>query len=281
MFFFGVLPFVYLAPWSDKSINRHRDTALKIHMFLLCLSVIIYVYIRRTYCVNYDDLPKTIRSKSSRELKVKGCKVLHFEPVCEKKRRILLFPGLGISVRRMLQETCMNVFVQDSEIVCFQVRGLGESDWNVDFDTKSMLEDSLNMMAVFDSITDGTLDTLFIGYSLGCFVSMQSLSHVAVCQMKCRNILLVNGMCSGYNIRSDFKVFAGILGLNVKQHLKLSNVPVTVLHARDDVTIPISEALELKQECDAIGRTCNLFIIEGNHYKYQLSRESVSFLRHL
>lgn len=271
------LPFIYLSPWSQRSSRR----VLKIHIIISFSFMLIYIYVRTTYGSNLRDLPKQVRSTSMREFTANGCKMLVFEPITTKKRRILLFPGLGISVRRMLQESCMDAFIEDSEIVCFQVRGLGESDWNVDFSSKSMLEDALNAVSVFDLMTDCKLQTLFIGYSLGCFVSMQLLSHNCITGVKCDNILLVNGMCSGKKMVSHFKLFASLLNLDVKRHVKNCNVPITVLHAQDDKTIPIDEAIELKSECDSIGRHCKILTCDGDHNDYELSDRTKAFLRKL
>lgn len=278
-FLFSSIPFMYLLPISHRSIDKHKNTAMKIHILLVLTFLFIYFTVRSIWGVNKKDLSKQITSKFSKEFTFKGCKFLYHEPIGKKKRRILLFPGLGISVRRMLQEPCMEVFLEDSEILCFQIRGLGESDWYVDLCSKSMLDDSINMMSVFQSMTDNTIDTLFIGYSLGCFVSMQSLSYVIPLGVKCNNILLVNGMCSGTKMVSHFKIFAMLLGVTMKPHLNNSDVPITMLHAKDDITIPLSEALELKQECESIGRLCTLLTCDGNHGNYTISSEMKSYLR--
>ena len=280
-FNFGVVPFLYLLPLNllrNKSANKYVYKAVNFHLFMILLFLVVYVYTRVVYGKNKNDLPREIRSSSIKEFSVKGCKLLHFQPIQKKRRRILLFPGLNISVRRMIQETCMDVFVNDSEVVCFQIRGIGESDWNVDISAKSMLDDALNVISVFDHMTDQSLDTLFIGYSLGCFVSMQALSHAHIV---CKNILLVNGMCSGNTMVSHFKLFAHCLGVNVKNCLSLSNVPITILHAEDDKTIPMTEALEMKQECDLIGRKCNILSCKGTHNNYKLSSETSELLKRL
>ena len=278
-FLFSSIPFVYLLPISHRSINKHKNTVIKIHIMLVLSFLFIYFSARSIYGVNKKDLPKQIKSVFSKEFTFKGCKFLYHEPIRKKKRRILLFPGVGISVRRMLQEPCMEVFLEDSEILSFQIRGLGESDWYVDLCSKSMLDDSINMMTVFESMTDRTMNTLFIGYSLGCFVSMQSLGYVTSLGINCKNILLVNGMCSGTQMVSHFKIFATLLGVNIKPHLNNSFVPITLLHAKDDKTIPLSEARELKQECDSIGRSCTLLTCDGSHGNYTIPIEIESYLR--
>lgn len=278
-FFFWSFPFVYLLPFSNSSIKRYTLSVLKIHLLLSSVFIVLYVFVRNKFGSNFHDLRKEIKSSSTKEFVVKGCKVLYFEPVKKKKRRILLFPGLGISVRRMLQERCMDVFIEDSEIVCFQIRGLGESDWNVDICSKSMLDDSLNILTLFNHVTDSSLKTLFIGYSLGCFVSMQCLSHTTTRDTRCENILLVNGMCGGKTMVSHYKALSIMLGVNVKQCVRRSNVPITILHARDDNTVPINEAFELKRECDSIGRSCEMLICKGDHNHYEISREDQSFLK--
>ncbi len=278
-FLVSAVPFVYLLPFSHKLIDKHKKTIIKIHMLLVLTLLFVYFTVRSLWCPNCKDLPKQINSRLTKEFTFKGCKLLCHYPTRKTRRRILLFPGLGISVRRMLQEPCMEVFLEDSEIVCFQLRGLGESDWNVDLSSKSMLDDSLNMMTVFESMTEKTLDTLFIGYSLGCFVSMQSLSHTDNMGIRCKNILLVNGMCSGARMVAHYKIFATLLGVNIKPYLKTSNVPITILHAKNDNTIPITEAQELKQECDAIGRSCTVLTCDGDHSNYTIPKSTTSYLK--
>jgi pimeloyl-ACP methyl ester carboxylesterase len=239
----------------------------------------LYLTVRNIWGVNHKDLPKQIKSKFTQEFFFKGCKFLVHQPIRKTKRRILLFPGLGISVRRMLQESCMDGFLEDSEIVCFQIRGLGESEWFVDLCSKSMLEDALNVMNLFESTTDKTIKTLFVGYSLGCFVAMQAMAYVKQLHVRCDNIILVNGMCSGNTMISHFKIFAMLLGINIKPFLKRSEVPITLLHAKNDITIPLAEAQELKEECDRINRPCTLLTCEGTHGCYTLSNELTSYLR--
>lgn len=276
VFLWGSIPFIYLLPLSHKSIQKHRNVVIKIHILLVLTFAVVYFMVRSIWGRNYRDLPQEIKSRFSQEFTFKGCKLLYHQPIRRTKRRILLFPGLGISVRRMLQEPCMEVFLENSEILCFQIRGLGESDWFVDLSPKSMLDDSLNVMTVFESMTDRTVDTLFVGYSLGCFVSMQSLSHITV---NCDNILLVNGMCSGVNMVTHFKIFSMLLNIDIKSYLNKSEVPITILHAKDDVTIPLSEAREMKKECDAIGRPCNLLICNGDHGDYEITSSIKSHLK--
>ena len=86
-------------------------------------------------------------------------------------------------------------------------------------------------------------------------------------------------MCGGTNMVSHFKIFAMLLGVNLKTHLNKSNVPITILHAKNDITIPISEAQELKQECDAIGRSCTVLTCEGDHARYEIPSETKLYLK--
>lgn len=275
-FLFSFLP---LLPISHQLKNKH--TAIQIYLSVLLTLMLVYLAVRNIWGVNYNDLPKQIKSEYRKEFFFRGCKLLYHKPIRKKKKRILLFPGLGISVRRMLQEPCMDVFLEDSEILCFQIRGLGESDWYVDLSSQSMLEDSINAMSVFASMTDNSLNTLFVGYSLGCFVLMQSLGYATALGITCHNGILVNGMCSGTKMVSHFKLFATLLGVTVKPHLNNSTVPLTILHAKDDNTIHLAEAFEMIQECKLIGRSCTLLICDGKHSNYTIPSNIQSYLRHL
>jgi len=272
---------MYLTPFSyQKGIKRYTNAVLKLHFYLSLIFVVTYILARNHFSRNLRDLPVQIKSSSITEFSRNGCKMLYFQPVREKKRRILLFPGLGISVRRMLQETCMQPFIEDSEIVCFQVRGLGESDWDVDIGTDSMLQDALNAVSVFDSMTEN-IKTLFVGYSLGCFVSMQLLSYSRLTNVKCDNILLVNGMYTSEHIVARFKVVTSLMGISVQPHLNKCDVPITLLHAAHDGIVYMQESIELNQACRSIGRRCQLLSCDGNHSNYRLSDETTSILRQL
>ncbi len=254
--------------------------ALRIHIFLSLIFAALYSTIRYHFGKNFRDLPSpSYRVSRTTEFSSKGCKMLFFKPVEKSKRRILLFPGLGISVRRMLEQPCMQPFVDDSEIVCFQIRGIGESCWDVDIASDSMLEDALHAATVFDQLTDGNLKTLFVGYSLGCFVSMQLLSHIWTTNTKCDNILLVNGMYDSQNMIQQYKIMSMLLGVVVQPHVKKSSVPITILHAKDDETIFLQEAIDLQNECMSIGRSCHLFICDGTHSHYSLTEQTFSALK--
>ena len=272
---------MYLTPFSyQKGIKRYTNVVLKVHLFLSLIFVAIYTLTRNYFCRNFRDLPVQIKSSSITEFSRNGCKMLFFQPVRKKKRRILLFPGLGIGVRRMLQEACMQPFIEDSEIVCFQVRGLGESDWDVDIGADSMLQDALNAVSVFDSMTEN-IKTLFVAYSLGCFVSMQLLSYSWLTNVKCDNVLLVNGMYKSEHMMPRFKLFTSLLGISVQPHLNKCDVPITLLHAAHDDAVYLQESIELDQACRSIGRRCQLLSCDGDHSNYRLSDETTSILRQL
>lgn len=281
VFFLWSLPFMYLTPFSyQRGTKRYTNVILKVHILLSLIFLVIYTLGRGYFCRNIKDLPMRIKSSLITEFTRNGCKMLFFQPVRKKKRRILLFPGLGISVRRMLQEACMQPFIEDSEIVCFQVRGLGESDWDVDVGADSMLQDALNAVSVFDSMTEN-IQTLFVGYSLGCFVSMQLLSHCWMTNVRCDNVLLVNGMYKSEHMVPRFKLLTSLMGVTVQPHLNTCDVPITLLHAEHDTLIYPQESIELHQACRSIGRRCQLIICDGDHNKYRLSDETKSILRQL
>lgn len=275
-FFLYSVPFVCLLPLlsSGNATRRTTKKILWIHLFLSVTFVCCYVFVRKKFGENFADksdfISKPIYNQYVNEFHYKKCKMLHFRPSVSV-RRILLFPGLGISVRQMMQETCMLPFLNDSEVLCFQIRGLGESGWDVDLSAKSMLQDALNAVEVFASITKSEDRSLFIGYSLGCFVGMQLLSHLPKTHVVCNNILLVNGMYDGKNMVSKYKILSSLLHVTVKPHVCKSTVPITIIHSKSDATISISEAIDLKRECDSIKRRVQLFVMEGGHSHYTIS----------
>lgn len=250
------------------------------HQVVTMLLVATYVLCRMKYSRNFFDR-QLVTGGQSREFKRYGCQMLHHRPDQVVRRRVIAFPGLGISVRRMLQEPAMRPFVSDSEVLCFQCRGLGESDWVLDLDARSMLDDALNALRVFDETTlNPDVRTIFVGYSLGCFVSMQLLSH-PLGGSSCEHCVLVNGMCTGSRSVMHFRVFAKLLSATVEGHVAGSSVPVTLLHAEDDVTIPIQEAEDFMRECAKHARPVRLLKCAGDHSEYQLSDEHIKILSQL
>lgn len=165
----------------------------------------------------------------------------------------------------------MQPLIHDSEILCFQVRGIGNSDLMVDLSASTMLDDSIQ--AAYTLITHtNELPTLFVGYSLGCFVSMQLLSNIwRIPSFRDPDrIFLVNGMHTGDLLVSHFRLFSSLLGCTVAPHVAQSSVPITILHALDDKTIPFREAESLQTHCQQLGRDVELFTCQGTHSSYIL-----------
>ena len=165
----------------------------------------------------------------------------------------------------------MQPLIHDSEILCFQVRGIGNSDLMVDLSAGTMLDDSIQ--AAYTLITHtNELPTLFVGYSLGCFVSMQLLSNIwRIPSFRDPDrILLVNGMHTGDLLVSHFRLFSSLLGCTVSPHVAQSSVPITILHALDDKTIPFREAESLQTHCQQLGRDVELIKCRGTHSNYIL-----------
>jgi predicted esterase len=267
--------------WSVPSIGiitllrapgcgRQQRRLFWFHQVVAMILLSTYLLCRMKYSRNFVDRQQFLGGQS-REFKRFGCKMLHHRPATRCRRRILAFPGLGISVRRMLQEPVMGPFLSDSEVLCFQCRGLGESDRVLDLNARSMLDDGLNALRVLHETLDPDVRTIFVGYSLGCFVSMQLLSHPL--GGGCEHAVLVNGMCNGDFTVLHFRVFARLLNATVDRHVAGSRVPVTLLHAEDDVTIPIQEAEEMIRICAEVGRPARLLKCAGDHSEYQLSDE--------
>ena len=116
-----------------KPLNhKGYKVAMWIHICLSLLAWGIYIYLRYTYSFNKIDPSDDGYTRHCIEYDHKGCRVLEYMPPNQPKRRILAFPGLMISVRRMIGENCISPFLQDSIIVCYQIRGLGDSDLFVD-----------------------------------------------------------------------------------------------------------------------------------------------------
>ena len=265
-FLWWSVPLVGLLPLQH---SKQGKRLLWIHLFLTLMLSSAYVYCRLRFGKNHPELGIIIKGRQ-RIFSRKGCQMLHFQPLSPASRRILLFPGLGISVTRMLQEPCMAPLLHTSEILCFQVRGIGDSDFMVDLSASTMLDDAIQAAYTLSVETNNELPTLFAGYSLGCFVSMQLLSNTWRIPLfkEPYRILLVNGMHTGDLVVSHFRIFSALLGISVAPHVAQSSVPITLLHAFDDKTIPYEEARSLKRHCEQVGREVELIPCHGTHSKY-------------
>ncbi len=272
-FLWASLPVVCIAPLHGV-VGRRARTLLWMHVCVVLLMVALYAYARVAYGRNLPDPPADALAATGRErvFDHRGCRVLCYEPLRPAVRRLLVFPGLRVGVRRMMREPCVRLFLEDSQIVCFQVRGIGDSDRMVDLSAESMLEDALGMLPLFDALTSSELPSEFVGYSLGTFVCMQLLANAwrVPSVSSPRRALLVGGMFEGALLPPDFKVLALALEISNAAHVAASSTPLFIVHARDDALIPVDEAVQLHDACRRVGRRAELVVCEGSHNDYAL-----------
>ena len=158
--------------------GRVTNVLIWMHVFLCAVAHVLYCYFRAVYARNLlEPSLDDEYVQRTHEFYTAGCKMLLYRPR-SARRRVLLFPGLSVSVRRMLREPGVRMLLPDTEILCFQVRGLGESDLCVDISTTTMLQDSVAAYGEYMCRTNDALPSMFVGYSLGTFVAMQLVSHL-------------------------------------------------------------------------------------------------------
>tara|TARA_Y100000992_G_scaffold256464_1_gene189975 strand:- start:3721 stop:4587 length:867 start_codon:yes stop_codon:yes gene_type:complete len=280
-FLWTTVPVVFLL-LCDLVGARLARKLLAVHVALAVCAAHAYVGARLFFARDVvHSQPDAPPPGACREFMHHGCKMMHYAPPAAAVRRLLVFPGLGVSVRAMLGTPCMRPFLVDSEICCFQPRGIGASDYAVDFTCESMLDDAVHALGAFVEATDGHLPASFVGYSLGCFVSMQLLSNLPwrFPAFECRRILLVNGMYRCDAMCAKFKALSRLLNVTVEPLVDGSRVGVVIVHARDDRTISIKESAQLKSRCDRVGRQADFLVCEGGHAKYTLTKEAQAHLR--
>lgn len=289
VFLLTSVPLVLLLPLRQHRTHqvwrRRVDTIIWIHACTCVAIAMVYTIARLVHAPNTHEPSCEHAMKHGKYTQdmVNGCRVLHYRPQHRAAvRRLLLFPGMHVSVCRMLHEECVKAFLPDAEIVIFQVRGLGDSHHLVDFSASSMLEDALNTLSFFEAVTDRNLACEFLGFSLGCFVSMQLLSQAWRCghALTCERIILVNGMYDGQHMAPKLRLFAKLLGISTAPHVPLSDVPVSILHARRDATIPLVEAYDMQRACRLRGRSVRLYVCDGTHTKYVVDKHAAEFLLH-
>ena len=268
LFLWSSVPVAFIC-FTKPLNNRGFKTALWIHICISVLAWVMYVYIRYTYSFNKADPGSDVYTTRCVEYKHNGCGVIEYMPPRPPRRRILVFPGLMVSVRKMIREECILPFLDDSVVISFQVRGFGDSDLLVDISTQSMCDDCISQYYNFEQRTDKTLPVFFIGYSLGTFLSMQLLSNSRFRGI-CEKIVLVNGLFECKNVVSSLRTLAHILQVGNKQFVHKSRVPIFIIHSRNDTTVSPSESIELIKECRDV-RSVEYMICDGNHSSYKLS----------
>jgi len=281
-FVWSVLPVVCIA--SLNGVGKRARTLLWIHIFIVLSLAMAYAYARVTYGRNLADPPIDALAAigGERVFDHRGCRVLCYEPRKPAVRRLLVFPGLRVGVRRMMLEPCMAMFLEDSQIVCFQVQGIGDSDRMVDLSSSSMLDDALGMLPLFDELTDTRLPSEFVGYSLGTFVCMQLLANAwrVPSVREPRRAILVGAMFDGALLPADFKVLSLALEISNESLVSASRVPLYIIHARDDKLIPVDEAMQLYAACQRVRRRAEIVVCEGSHGAYRLdARTKVALAR--
>lgn len=281
LFVWSSVPVAFISMLKPLNIKGYK-VAMWIHICLSLLAWGIYLYLRFTYSFNKLDPSDDGYTRHCVEYDHKGCRVLEYMPPRPPKRRILAFPGLMISVRRMIRENCISPFLQDSVIICFQIRGLGDSDMLVDLSTETMSEDSISQYLNFETRTN-KLPTFFIGYSLGSFTAMQLLSNMRI-PVFCNRLILVNGLFECEYMYPMFKCLTKILKINNRELVSKSNVPIFVVHSKNDRTVEPRESVNLIKECRASKppRHVEYMFIDGDHANYVFnSEQTVEYTRAL
>ena len=255
---------VCLRPMS----RRGYGVALWIHVCLCLIAWGVYAFMRYTYSFNKADPGGDATTQRCVEYDHRGCRVIEYTPPSRPRRRILAFPGLMISVRRMLREPCIVPFLDDSIVVCYQTRGFGDSDLFVDLSTQTMAEDSLSQYLNFELRTE-SLPTFFVGYSLGSFLALQLLSNERF-GGDCRLAVLVNGFFDCTHIYQTFRLMTSLMGISNADLVGRSRVPILAVHSRGDVTVQPSESARLVRACRRLTppRPVDRLLVEGDHAHY-------------
>ena len=280
LFVWSSIPVAFISMIKPLNLKGYK-VAMWIHICLSLTAWGIYLYLRYTYSFNKID-PSDGFTRHCVEYDHKGCRVLEYMPPYPPKRRILVFPGLMISVRRMIREKCITPFLQDSIIICFQIRGLGDSELLVDLSTETISEDAISQYLNFEIRTNAQ-PTFFIAYSLGSFTAMQLQANIRI-PVVCNKLILVNGLFECEYMYPMFKCLTKILGISNKELLSKSNVPILVVHAKNDKTVEPKESINLIKECRSQNppRHVEYLFIDGDHSDYVFSSEQkVEYARSL
>lgn len=238
------------------------------HAHLLCMSVlcVAYAYLRNRFMHNVREPLRDVLDARCTIYQHEGMRVAHYKPPNVPKQKVLLFPGVCNSVRRMLRHAFVAPLLDDSVIFCTQPRGIGDSDTSVHMNRMTMLQDAL---AAYELSLPFDLPVHVIGYSAGSFMAMQLCATLA--NDEYATLTVVGGMYDNEDMALDMRICC--IALRMRQDdltLRVHN-PVLLVHSSDDAHIGIAEA-ERHAACrrDA-GLPVQLLRVRGEHHEYELS----------
>lgn len=247
---------------------------LYVHLFLVSLVAILYVFLRSRFNQNVSD-PDTDELDSRCALGFhEGMRCLHFFPKQQARRKVLLFPGVNISVRRMLRQDFVTPLLDDCLIVCVQPRGLGESDNAVHMSRATMQADAL---AAFELLTPFDLPVHIIGYSAGGFMAIQLCAGLE--PLLYSSLTLIGTMFDCKNMAFDMRVSCIAMQMQQNQLTLKVPQPVMLLHSKHDQHIRLQEAQRHLETRKQHSLPAKLIEVLGKHSSYVVNQQEGERLR--
>lgn len=254
-----------LATVSGFVRNKWCVRIMHIHLFIVALVIVLYFWLRSRFADNVNDPTVDELDKRCMLGYVEGMRVLQYVPQVPPRRKVLLFPGVSNSVRRMLRYDFVKPLLKDCVIVCVQPRGLGESDRSVHMSKATMLTDA---KAAFDLLLPFDLPVHVMGFSAGGFMAIQLC---ATLDKHCyASLTLVGTMFDCVDMALDMKV--SCLALRMFQRALTIQVeqPVLLIHSEYDQQISILECEKHMALRRQHALPVKMVTVKGKHASYVL-----------
>ena len=268
-------PLVFLGVVGSGSMtSRWCRRASYFHLFIMCVVAILYIYLRKRFSKNLREPGVDDLDHLCSHFNHEGMKMLWYRPPKHPKRKVLLFPGVCNSVRRMLRHDFVKPLLSDSVILCVQPRGLGESDMNVHMNRATMMQDA---QCAYELMLPFELPVHVMGYSAGSFMAIQLVATLD--PLAYASLTIVGGMFDCKDMALDMRV--SCVAMNLSQVALTMQVPNTVLliHSIEDQHIMLSESKRHLEKRTTSCLPVKLIEVKGKHHQYEVAMRDKRTMR--
>lgn len=259
---------------SANITSRWCRRVTYVHLFVMCIVAILYVLLRRRFSKNLREPGIDELDRMCSLFDHEGMKMLWYRPARRPKRKLLLFPGVCNSVRRMLRHEFVTPLLSDSIILCVQPRGLGDSDMYVHMNRATMMQDA---QCAYELMLPFELPVHVMGYSAGSFMAIQLVATLD--PLAYASLTVVGGMFDCKDMVLDMRV--SCIAMNMMQSVLTLQVPNTVLiiHSTEDKHIMLPEAERHEDTRKASGLPVKLLKVQGKHHQYEVDQRNKRKIR--
>ena len=239
-----------------------------IHLFIMCVIGVLYVFMRKRFSKNLKEPASDELDRMCSVFNHEGMNMMWYRPPRKPKRKLLLFPGVCNSVRRMIRHDFVVPLLRDSVILCVQPRGLGDSDMRIHMNRATMMQDA---QCAYELMLPFELPVHIMGYSAGSFMAIQLAATLD--PITYASLTLVAGMFDCKDMVLDMRI--SCVAMNMYQSELTHHVPNTVLllHSTEDKHIMLPEAKRHVELRMSSRLPVKLLEVKGKHHQYVIDKK--------